>query len=74
MQKIETYVRLPNSDFYQKIYINPKSIKNQRFIKDEVFFDIDDTTVAMKKKEYELITNPLLIYLEENYPLGKYNK
>jgi hypothetical protein len=71
MQKIETFVRLPNCDFYQKIYINPKSIMNERFIKDEVFFEIDNTTVAMKKEEYELITNPLLIYLQENYPLNE---
>lgn len=71
MEKIETYVRFPNSDYYQKIHINPKNIINERFIKDEVFFEIDNTTVAMKRKEYDIITNPLLIYLQENYPLNK---
>jgi hypothetical protein len=71
MEKIETYVRFPNSDYYQKIYINPKTIINERFIKDEVFFEIDNVTVAMKKDEYNIITNPLFLYLQENYPLNK---
>jgi hypothetical protein len=44
---------------------------NERFIKDEVFFEIDDTTVAMKREEYDIITNPLFLYLQENYPLNK---
>ena len=69
--KVETYVRFPNSDYYQKITINPRKIEAKSILKEEVFVEIDNITVAMKKEEYDVITNPLFLYLEENYPINK---
>jgi hypothetical protein len=69
--KVETYVRYQNSDYYQKITIDPRKIETKTFLKEEVFVEIDGITVAMKKEEYDVITDPLFLYLEENYPLDK---
>lgn len=67
--KVETYVRFPNSDFYQRITVDPRKIKTKSVLKEEVFVEIDDITVAMKKEEFDIITDPLFLYLEENYPI-----
>jgi hypothetical protein len=69
--KVETYVRFPNSDYYQKITLDPRKIETKTVFKEEVFVEIDNITVAMKKEEYDLITDPLFLYLEENYPIRK---
>ena len=67
--KVETYVRFPNSDFYQRITVDPRKIKTKSVFKEEVFVEIDDITVGMKKEEYDIITDKLFLYLEENYPI-----
>jgi len=69
--KVETYVRIPNSDFYQRITVDPRKIKTKSVFKEEVFVEIDDITVGMKKEEHDIITDPLFLYLEENYPIRK---
>jgi len=57
--KVETYVRFPNSDYYQKIVINPKKMRTKSIFNEEVFVLIDGLTVAMKKEEYESIKDKL---------------
>jgi hypothetical protein len=69
MEKVETYVRMANSDYYQKIMLDPTKIKEPSILNEEVFFKIDDCTVAMKREEYDLITSELFLYLQKNYPL-----
>jgi hypothetical protein len=69
--KVETYVRFPNSDYYQKIVLDPRKLQAKSILKEEVFVEIDGVTVAIKKEEYDLITDPLFLYLEENYPVNR---
>ena len=69
--KVETYVRFPNSDYYQKIVLDPRKLQAKSILKEEVFVEVDDVTVAIKKEEYDLITDPLFLYLEENYPVNR---
>jgi uncharacterized protein YuzE len=71
--KVETYVRFPNSDYYQRITVDPRKLETKSVLKEEVFVEIDGVTVAMKKNEYDTITDPLFLYLEENYPINKDN-
>lgn len=69
--KVETYVRFPNSDYYQKIVLDPRKLQAKSILKEEVFVEVDGVTVAIKKEEYDLITDPLFLYLEENYPVNR---
>ena len=52
-------------------FYHRKSLAFQK--EEEVFLEIDGVTVAMKKEEYDIITDPLFLYLEENYPIRKHN-
>lgn len=56
MEKIEIYVRFPNeSNYYNKIKVDPSKITNPRIFTDEVFFNIDGITVATLKEEWKKI-------------------
>ena len=51
--KREIFVRFANEGtYYSKITINPKKIKNLIIFTDEVFFDIDNIRVAVKKEDW----------------------
>jgi hypothetical protein len=51
--KREIFVRFANEgNYYSKITINPKKIKNPIIFTDEVFFDIDNIRVAVKKEDW----------------------
>jgi hypothetical protein len=73
MEKVEINIRLAGGKLEKKIKIDPTSINNPEIIKDRVFFTLDECKVSMDKKEYELITDPLFLYLQENYPITKEN-
>ncbi len=54
MEKKELYVRFANeSTYYTKIRLDLKKVKNIRIFKDEVFFTIDDITVATTKDNWD---------------------
>lgn len=56
IEKIEIYVRFANEGtYYDKISVNPTKISNPRIFTQEVFFDIDDITVATRKEDWEKI-------------------
>jgi hypothetical protein len=51
--KHEIFVRFANEGtYYSRITINPKKIKNPLIFTDEVFFDIDNIRVAVKKEDW----------------------
>jgi hypothetical protein len=51
--KHEIYVRIANeSTYYSKINIDPVKIKNPLIFPEEVFFDIDNIRVAIKKDDW----------------------
>ena len=54
MEKKELYVRFANeSTYYTKIRLDLKKVKNIRIFKDEVFFTIDNITVATTKDNWD---------------------
>lgn len=54
MKKKELYVRFANeSTYYTKIRLDLKKVKNIRIFNDEVFFTIDDITVATTKDSWD---------------------
>lgn len=56
MEKIDIMVRFANGEpNYSKININPNSIKNVIEFKDEVFFMVDDLTVAIKSEDWGMV-------------------
>lgn len=55
--KVDIYVRFPNSDFYNKTTIDPLKIEDPKIFNDEVFFTIDNVRVATRKEEWEKICN-----------------
>ena len=60
MEKIEIYVRFANeSNYYNKIKVDPSKISNPRIFKDEVFFNIDGITVATRKEDWEKVEKTL---------------
>jgi len=55
-EKVEMYVRFANEGvYYDKINVDPTKISNPRIFTDEVFFNIDGITVAIKKEDWEKI-------------------
>lgn len=58
MEKVEVYVRFANEGlYYDKITVNPDSLKDPEIFSDEVFVTIDDIRVAIKKEDWDRITN-----------------
>lgn len=56
MEKIEIYVRFANEGtYYNKIMVDPSKIKTKNVFKDEVFVEIDNTTVAIKREDWDKI-------------------
>lgn len=54
--KKELFVRLANEGvYYSRITVDPKKIKNPLIFPNEVFFDIDNVRVAVKKEDWEEI-------------------
>ena len=54
MYKKELYVRFANeSTYYTKIKLDLKKVKNIRIFKDEVFFTIDNITVATSRDDWD---------------------
>jgi len=50
---MEIYVRFANeSDYYNKITVNPDKIENPVIFTDEVFVTIDGIRVAIKKEDW----------------------
>jgi hypothetical protein len=50
---MEIYVRFANeSDYHNKITVNPDKIENPVIFRDEVFVTIDGIRVAIKKEDW----------------------
>ena len=45
--KVETYVRFPNSDYYQKIVLDQRKLQAKSILIEEVFVEVDGVTVAI---------------------------
>ena len=55
-------VRFANeSVYYTRIDVDVKKIKNPMVFSQEVFFEIDDTRVAIKKEDWDEIKDKILI-------------
>ena len=55
-------VRFANeSVYYTRIDVDVKKIKNPMVFSQEVFFDVDDIRVAIKKEDWDEIKDKILI-------------
>ena len=56
MEKIDIFVRFANEGiYYNKISVNPKSLKDPVIFPTEVFCKIDGETIAIKREEWDQI-------------------
>jgi hypothetical protein len=48
-----------DSTYYHRINIDPKKIKDEMIFRNEVFFTIDETRVAVKREDWDEIKNEI---------------
>jgi hypothetical protein len=48
-----------DSTYYHRINIDPKKIKDEMIFRNEVFFTIDETRVAVKREDWDVIKNDI---------------
>lgn len=58
MKKIEIYVRFANeSEYYNKISVNPNNLKDINVFRDEVFATIDGLRIAIPRIVWDKIND-----------------
>ena len=48
-----------DSTYYHRINIDPKKINDEMIFRNEVFFTIDETRVAVKREDWDEIKNDI---------------